>query len=116
MKRFAQSLGYAWRGILAALSGQRHLRFHFGAALGVVALGLWVGLSAPEWALVTLAIGLVLSAELMNSAMESLVDLVEPKTHPLAGKAKDMAAGAVLVAAVIALVIGILVFSKYLPG
>ncbi len=116
MKRFAQSLGYAWRGIRAALSGQRHLRFHFVAALGVVALGLRVRLSATDWALVGLAIGLVVSAELMNSAMESVVDLVEPRTHPLAGKAKDMAAGAVLVAAVTALVIGILVFSKYLPG
>ena len=115
MKKFLQSASYAIKGIREALSGQRHLRFHVGAALVVVAAGIGFDISAGEWGLLIFAIGLVLVAELLNSAIESLVDLIEPKQHPLAGKAKDIAAGAVLIAAIAAALIGLFVFTKYLP-
>lgn len=116
MKHFLRSLGFAVAGIRAAWSGQRHLRFHFGATLLVVALGIYLEVSTTDWCLLALAIGMVLSAELMNSAIESVVNLVQPATHPLAGMAKDIAAGAVLVAAIASLVIGLLVFIKYVPA
>ncbi|MBL7851949.1 MAG: diacylglycerol kinase family protein [Cyclobacteriaceae bacterium] len=115
MKTFLQSVSYAIKGLRAALAGQRHIRFHVGAAMLVVAAGIALEVTAGDWVLLIFAIGLVLTTELVNSAIEAVVDLVEPRLHPLAGKAKDIAAGAVLVASVTALLIGLLVFYKYLP-
>lgn len=115
MKKFLQSVSYAIQGIRTALVGQRHLRVHVGAALVVVAAGIGLDVSAGDWGLLIFAIGLVLTAELINTAVESLVDLIEPRKHPLAGKAKDIAAGAVLVSALSAVLIGLFVFYKYLP-
>ncbi|MBL7846870.1 MAG: diacylglycerol kinase family protein [Cyclobacteriaceae bacterium] len=116
MKKFIESFVFAAKGIRLAVSGQRHMKFHLGSAFLVLAIGAWVDLAATDWALVLLAIGMVISAELLNSAVEGLVDLVEPQFHPAAGKVKDIAAGGVLVAAVCALAIGIIVFIKYLPS
>lgn len=116
MKKFIASFVFAARGIRTAVSGQRHMKFHLGSAFLVLALGAWVDLASTDWALVLLAIGMVISAELFNSAVEGLVDLLEPRFQPAAGKVKDIAAGGVLVAAVSALVIGIIVFIKYLPS
>jgi len=76
--------------------------------------GWWFHISITEWMMVIVVIGLVLVAELLNTAIEKLVDLVQPDYHPLAGKVKDMAAGGVFIAATTALVIGILVFGKYI--
>lgn len=115
MKKFLESLSYAAQGLREALASQRHLRFHVGAALVVVAAGIGLEVTPGDWALLVLAIGLVLVTELINTAVETLVDLVEPRQHPVAGKAKDIAAGAVLVAAATAVVIGFIVFYKYLP-
>lgn len=76
----------------------------------VLAAGLWLRLSRMEWALVTLCIALVLALEAVNTALEYLTDLVSPHYHPLAGKAKDVAAGAVLLGALGAVVTGLLIF------
>lgn len=114
MKQFIRSFGFAVHGIRAAVASQRHMKFHLGAAMLVSAAGIYVQLSREEWGLVLLAIGLVITAELMNSSIESLVDLLEPRQRPLAGKVKDIAAGGVLAASICALGIGILVFYKYL--
>lgn len=114
MKRFVRSLGFAVNGIRAAVASQRHMKFHLGAAMLVSAAGIYVHLSREEWCLVLLAIGLVITAELMNSSIESLVDLMEPRQNQLAGKVKDIAAGGVLVASICALGIGLLVFYEYL--
>jgi len=116
MKKFIQSFSFAISGIRKALSGQRNMRIHVGIAMLVLAAGVYVELSAVDWCFVALAIGLVMSTELMNTAVESLVDLVEPRHHPVAGKIKDIAAGAVLVAAIAAAAIGCIVFYKYIPG
>ncbi|GAB2945362.1 diacylglycerol kinase [Hymenobacter coalescens] len=103
------SFGYALQGIREALQSEPHLRFHALAAAAVVALGAWLRLPRHDWALLALAIGAVWAAELMNTAVETLVDLVSPDFHPLAGRAKDVAAGAVLLTALAAVVVGLLV-------
>jgi diacylglycerol kinase len=112
MKKLLLGFPAAWNGIRKAMGG-RNIRIQLGAAMLVVALGVYADLSAGDWSLIALAIGLVLTAELANTAMETIVDLLSPRQHPLAEKAKDIAAGAVLAAAVTAVVIGVLVFSKY---
>nr|WP_262905350.1 diacylglycerol kinase family protein [Hymenobacter nitidus] len=110
MRRRIASFGHAFRGVVSALRSEVHLRFHALATVIVIGLGFYFDISGLEWALVALAVGTVWSAELVNTAVEAVVDLVSPDYHPLAGKAKDVAAGAVLVAAFAALAVGLLVF------
>ncbi|WP_375416886.1 diacylglycerol kinase family protein [uncultured Hymenobacter sp.] len=116
LRRRAASFQYAWRGVLAALRSELHLRFHAGATVLVVGLGFYLELSHVEWALVALAIAGVWSAELFNTAIEALTDLVSPAYHPLAGKAKDVAAAGVLLAAAGAAVVGLIVFGERVVG
>ncbi|GAA4390583.1 diacylglycerol kinase [Hymenobacter koreensis] len=108
-RREVASFGYALKGIRTALASEPHLRFHAVAAVLVVTLGLWLRLPRHDWALLLLAIGAVWTAELINTALETLVNLVSPEYHPLAGRTKDVAAGAVLVAALVAGVVGLLI-------
>ncbi|AHY46798.1 Diacylglycerol kinase [Rubrobacter radiotolerans] len=100
---------HATRGVLATVRTQRNMKFHVLAAVAVVAAGLLFRVSALEFAALVLAMTLVLAAEVLNTAVEALVDLVSPEPHPLAKLAKDCAAGAVLVCAVGAAVVGLLV-------
>ena len=109
-RRRVTSFGHAGRGVWSALRSEVHLRLHAVATVVVIGLGFYSGLSRLEWALVALAVAGVWAAELMNTAIEALTDLASPAYHPLAGKAKDVAAGAVLLAALGALVVGALVF------
>ena len=101
--------GYAFAGLAEAWRTQRNVRIHAVLAIVAVGGGIWLRLPAPAWVAVVLAIGLVLVAELLNTALEAAVDLASPAEHPLAKQAKDIAAAAVLVAAVIALATGALV-------
>ncbi|UYZ62375.1 diacylglycerol kinase family protein [Hymenobacter weizhouensis] len=110
VRRRAASFGYAARGVWAALRTEVHLWFHAVATAAVVGLGLYFGLARWEWVAVALAVGAVWCAELLNTAIEAVVNLASPDYHPLAGRAKDVAAGAVLVMALAALVVGLLVF------
>jgi len=110
LRRRAASFGHAFRGVGAALRSELHLQFHAVATVAVVGGGLYFGLSGTEWALVALAVAGVWAAELFNTAIETLTNLVSPEYHPLAGRTKDVAAGAVLLAALGALVVGALVF------
>lgn len=114
LRRRAASFGYAFRGVAAALRSEVHLQFHALATVLVIGLGVYCQLSRTEWALVALAVGLVWSLELVNTAIEAVVNLVSPEYHPLAGRAKDVAAGAVLAGAVAALAVGLLVFGPRL--
>src|SRR5262245_44289059 len=102
------SFADAGRGI-RSLFGEPNARVQGAVALVVIALGLWLGLERRDWALLALAIGLVLSAEAANTALEALADRVAPDRHPLVAKAKDAAAGAVLIASLAAAVMGLLV-------
>jgi diacylglycerol kinase (ATP) len=110
LKRRAASFGHALRGVWAALRSELHLQFHAVATVLVLGLGVYFRLSPTEWALVALSVASVWAAELFNTAIETLTNLASPGYHPLAGKAKDVAAGAVLLAALGAVVVGGLVF------
>jgi diacylglycerol kinase (ATP) len=102
------SFADAWHGV-RAFAHEPNARVQLAIALAVVALGLWLGLDARDWALLALAIGLVLAAEAMNTALEALADRVAPEPHPLVARAKDVAAGGVLIAAIAAALLGLLV-------
>jgi diacylglycerol kinase len=103
------SFKYALAGIWHVVRTQPNARIHLVIASVVVVLGIWLGLSITEWAIITLAIGLVLVAEAFNTVAEALVDLATAEYHPLAKIAKDVSAGAVLLMAVAAVVVGILI-------
>lgn len=86
------------------------MRFHFLAALGVLAASIATGLSSVEWFVIIILIGGMIALEMVNSALERVVDLATAEQHPLAKQAKDMAAGAVLVFAAASAIIGLLLF------
>jgi diacylglycerol kinase (ATP) len=111
-KGFVASLNCAIEGVLWAAKSQRHMLLHLLAAMGVLLLALSLRLTLLEFALLAMAIVLVLFAELINTALEVVVDLVSPEYHPLARRAKDVAAGAVLVASIGALIMGYLALSR----
>ncbi len=118
LKRGAGTLraafGFAFAGIGYAWRTQRNLRIHVAVAAVVVVAGLFAHLDRAAWLAIILAIGLVLVAELLNTAVEALVDLVSPARHPLAKAAKDAAAGAVLLAAATAVAVGLVAFGSAL--
>ncbi|MBV8299146.1 MAG: diacylglycerol kinase family protein [Candidatus Eremiobacteraeota bacterium] len=103
------AFGYALAGLRAAWRTQRNVRIHVVLALVVVVLGIVLRFSLLAWAVVALAIGLVLATELLNTALEAVVDLISPQEHPLAKRAKDVAAASVLAASLAALAAGLLV-------
>lgn len=110
VRKRLQSFIYAFRGIKWLLKTQHNAWIHIFAAFVVIAAGFWFSLTLTEWALVVLATGIVFSAETFNTAIEQLVDKISPGYDEMAGKIKDLAAGAVLLAAITAAVVGIIVF------
>ena len=112
----ARSFGHAFRGLAICFRTQANARIHALATVLVVALGFALKLVAWEWCAVALAIASVWAAECFNTAMESVVDLVSPERQPLAGRIKDLAAGAVLAAAIGAAVVGAIIFGPKLWG
>jgi diacylglycerol kinase len=114
IKKFIQSVGYALQGIRVAFIDQRNLKIQLSIALLAVGAGFYFRISGAEWCLILLSTGLVLGLELMNTALENLVDLVTRERLPLAGKIKDIAAGAVFIASFMAAVVGVLIFRKYI--
>jgi diacylglycerol kinase (ATP) len=107
---------YAWQGIDYMLRTQVNAWIQIGIAAIVLAVGLAFGLSAVEWCVVVLAMAAVWIAEALNTALEAVVDLASPDRHPLAGRAKDVAAGSVLVAVAAAAMVGLLIFGPRLWG
>jgi len=103
------SFGHALRGWGHVLKTQQNAWIHSLIASIVIALGLWLGLSARDWAVIVLTIAMVFTAEFINTAIEAIVDLASPDHHPLAKVGKDVGAGAVLVAASAAVVVGLLI-------
>ncbi|WP_075589744.1 diacylglycerol kinase family protein [Labilibacter marinus] len=104
------SFKYAFNGLKILLKEEHNSRIHLFATIVVLALGLFFKISKGEWIAVILAIGIVISMELINSAIESLADFVSADRHPLIKKSKDLAAGAVLWAAICAFVVGSIIF------
>ena len=111
--RRMDSLRHALQGIRFALVTQHNFRIQLVAAMAAVGLGLLWQVSADDWRWLVVAIAIVLAAELVNTAFEHLCDVVQPELHASVKAAKDVAAGAVLVASVGAAVIGALVFWPY---
>lgn len=101
---------YAIRGILTAVQTERNMKIHIAAALIVFIAAALLQLDQIRWLFLLLVVAMVFVAELMNTAVEAVVDLITPEEHLLARVAKDTAAGAALVAAVFAVVIGVIVF------
>lgn len=114
LRAFLRSFVYAGRGLWHALRTQRNMRVHAGLALLAIALGLVLRISPVEWALVFVAITGVVITEMINTVVEALVDLASPQLHPLAKVAKDVAAGAVLLNAILAVVIALFVYVPHL--
>ncbi|NDV47167.1 diacylglycerol kinase family protein [Paludibacter sp. 221] len=110
MNKRIKSFGYAFRGIWKAFATQPNMRIHLIVAVLVVICGFLFRISTIEWMFCLLCFGLVFGAELINSAIESVVDLASPEKNKLAGDAKDMAAGAVLVCAIFSAIVGLIIF------
>lgn len=103
------SFRYAFSGIIAAFDEQ-NMKIHGFATIVVVVCGFLTGLNLLEWLILILTIALVIGAEMINTAIENVVDLASPDVHPLAKKAKDIAAGAVLLFAIASVIIGLIIF------
>jgi diacylglycerol kinase len=114
IRRVPASFRYAARGIWHILRTEQNLQIHLVATALAIGLGVYFRISPGEFALVLLAIGLVLIAEVINTVAEDLLDIIHPAHHPVVRRIKDALAGAVLVAAIIALTIATLVFGPYL--
>lgn len=110
----ARSFVDAGAGVLYVLASQHNARIHVAVTLAVLAAGAGFGVSRLEWCALLAAIALVWAAEALNTALETLADAVAPERHPLVGRAKDAAAGAVLLAALGAAAIGLLVLGPHL--
>ena len=109
-----RSFVYAATGLGFALNTQPNARIHLLATIAVVIIGFILGLARQEWVWVLVAIALVWLAELLNSAIEHICDVVSPEHSDAVKHAKDVAAGAVLVCAIIAAIIGLIVFQPYI--
>jgi len=109
MRRLIASFGFALRGIRRTLAAEPNMRIHVAAAAAVVPLAAALGVSRTEWAVLLSCMALVIGLELVNTAIEHVVNLIEPEKHPLAGAAKDAAAGAVLTAAIFAALAGVII-------
>jgi diacylglycerol kinase (ATP) len=108
-----ESFNYAVEGIIHVLRTHRNMRIHFAAAAAVMIVALWIGVDRIELVVLLLAIAFVLIAEMINSAIEAAIDVATSSFDPLAKLAKDIAAGAVLIASVNAIAVGYLVFSGH---
>lgn len=110
---FKQSFSFALNGLRIAFE-EKHIRIHLLMVLIVCAAGLYFKITSGEWLVCLLLFGLVIGMEVMNTAIERLVDIVHPDWNERAGKVKDLSAGAVLCVSVFAAIGGILIFGKYI--
>lgn len=110
MRRFA----WAFSGLFQVVKEESNMRFHLVAAGLALGLGWVLGLNTAEWGLLILVIFFVWVAEVFNTAVERVVDLITPQYHPLAEQAKNMAAGAVLLSAIAAVILGLIVFAPHI--
>ena len=113
LRKRINSFGYAFKGIASLLKREHNAWIHCMAIVVVTLAGFYFGITRTEWCIVCLCFGMVLAAEGFNTAIERLVDLVSPDFHPVAGDVKDVAAGAVLICAIAAAIIGMIIFIPY---
>ena len=116
LKKFINSFTYPIKGLRYAYKNEQNLAFDVWMALIVVIFGFLFKVNKYEWAILVLTIGLVISCELINTAIEAVVDLVTEEYHPLAKVAKDTSAAAVLVFAIVAIIVGLIIFVPKIIG
>ena len=114
IKKLVGSFIYAGRGIYQLVRREQNARIHLLATVAVIIAGLFAGLNRYEWLGISIAVGMVWCAEAVNTAIEKLVDMVSPEHRPQAGLVKDVAAGGVLICAIMAIIIALLVFFPHL--
>ena len=110
MKRLIKSFGFAIKGIRLVFASEANIQIHLVISALVIICGFIFSISITEWLLCMLCMGVVIGLEMMNTAIEQLVDLVSPEKNPLAGKVKDIAAGAVLITVFFSVLIGLIIF------
>ena len=113
MKAFLKGFAYAFQGIIYCIKNERNMRIHTVAALYVLIFARFFAFTREDYAILLLTIGMVMSAEAMNTAVEKLADRVSGEKHPLIKAAKDAAAGAVLILAVISVGVALFLFGNY---
>ena len=109
-----KSFKHAIKGIVFVIKNENNFRIHLFATILVIVTGFFIKFSLKEWLVMTILIGLVLVTEIINTAIEKLVDFVSPEYHKQAGTVKDISAGAVLVAALVALIGGSIIIIQKL--
>ena len=114
MKLRLAAFRFAWQGLVHGFRKEANLRFHLLAAFLVLGLGVWLRIPMMEWCILIVCMGMVITAELLNAAIERLADRITREEDPLIGQAKDLGAGAVLITALSALVVGLLIFLPHL--
>lgn len=112
MSAFLKSFTYAYKGIVTALK-QRNMKIIITCAILTVITAVFLKVNSSDWCILLICIGAVISLEMINCAIEGLVDLVHPQYGEKAGQIKDMAAGAVLATSIISFIIGIIILGKY---
>jgi len=110
MKKLIKSFGYAFKGIAYATKTQLNFRIHLAATALAVIFGFWLHIAVGEWQWVALSITLVLVSEIFNTMVEALTDMVSPGYNERAGHIKDMSAGAVVIAALFAVITAVIIF------
>jgi diacylglycerol kinase len=110
-KDLIKSFKCAFCGIRSSFENERNMTIHFGVMALVVMLGIFLKIARTEWIILIILFGIVISAEMINTSLEALTDLVKPKFHPQAKLIKDIAAGAVLILAIAAAIIGFIIFA-----
>ena len=109
-KRLINSFKYAFEGIFTSLKKERNMKIHIIMAILVVILGIFLKITKIEWIICIFAIAIVIAAELFNTAIETIVDMITKEKNEKAKIAKDVSAGAVLINAIGAAIIGIIIF------
>lgn len=110
LQKRLKSFGFAFNGLIILFREEHHSRIHFIAAFLAVSAGIWLKISTIEWVSIVIAIGLVITLEIFNSAIERIADFISPEKHEMIKKIKDLAAAGVLVGSLTSLTIGLIIF------
>lgn len=114
LKKRLRSFGFAFAGIIAFVRSEPHALLHFIATIIVVAAGVYFHITGMQWIAILIMIAIVWITEMLNTVVEKVMDHVAPDYHPRVKWIKDVAAGAVLIAAIIAIIVGAIIFIPYL--
>jgi undecaprenol kinase len=112
-RRLAKSFFYSYKGILRVFREEQNIKIQIILAIAVIALGLFFKISLLEWCILIIVITLVILAEIINSAVERITDMFKPRIHEYVKVVKDITAGAVMITAISAMIVGVLIFYPY---